>query len=367
MTRYDWTTLGQPARPEAIDAIVDRAANAGFNMIFFQVRAQGDAYYTPGLEPWAARLTGSSGATLGQDPGWDPLAHMLQQAHARGLQVHAYLNVYPAWLGTTPPPHTTPEHLFWAFSQRPGSNWAYWRQWDQNHQPMSLNSGYLWASPAVEFVEDQAVAVAADIASRYPVDGIHLDLVRYAGPGYSCDPRSEERYGAACFSGGDYPDFQRSLVTHLISRMYGEVRPLRPHLMLSAAVWWYPIDQWGFGCSEGYNTYYQDSQSWLAAGVIDAVAPMLYGCPALEDLDNWTAVVRDFQDHRAGRYIFPGISTDVSSFSAIAERIAAARAAGAAGQALFSYTSLNAHDYWDDLANGPYAQPAAPPPIPWHP
>ncbi len=364
VTRYDWTTYGQVPRPEAIDTIVDRAAEAGFNMIFFQVRAHGDAYYTPGLEPWAARLTGTNGATLGQDPGWDPLARMLERAHARGLQVHAYINVYTAWLGTTAPPHTTPEHIFWAFSYMPGSNWAYWRQWDRNHHPMNLNTGYLWASPGVEFVEDHTVAVARDIVSRYPVDGLHLDLVRYAGADYSCDPRSEERYGRTCFSSWDYAGFQRSLVTHLVGRMYTEVRPLRPNLMLSAAVWWYPIDQWGFGCSEGYNDYYQDSQAWLAAGLVDAVAPMLYGCPALEDLGNWTAVVRDFQAHSARRYVLPGISAEVNNFSAIAERIAAARAAGAAGQALFSYTSLNAHNYWDDLANGPYAQPAAPPPIP---
>lgn len=364
VTRYDWTTYGQVPRPEAIDAIVNRAADAGFNMIFFQVRAHGDAYYTPGLEPWASRLTGTNGATLGQDPGWDPLAYMLERAHARGLQVHAYLNTYTAWLGTTAPPHTTPEHIFWAFSYRPGSGWAYWRQWDRHHHPMNLNTGYLWASPGVEFVEDHVIAVARDIVSRYPVDGLHLDLVRYAGADYSCDPRSEERYGRTCFSNWDYTDFQRSLVTNLVRRMYTEVRPLRPNLMLSAAVWWSPIDQWGFGCSEGYNDYYQDSQAWLAAGIVDAVAPMLYGCPALEDLGNWTAVVRDFQVHSAGRYVLPGISAEVSTFNAIAERIAAARTAGAAGQALFSYTSLNAHNYWDDLTNGPYAQPALPPPIP---
>ncbi|MEW5960121.1 MAG: CotH kinase family protein, partial [Chloroflexota bacterium] len=118
VTRYDWTGPPKIPTPQQIDEMVDKIAGAGFNTIFFQVRGTGDAYYTPGLEPWSARLTGSVGETLGQDPGWDPLARMLDQAHAAGLEVHAYVNVYTAWLppveagdGTLWPPATQPPHL----------------------------------------------------------------------------------------------------------------------------------------------------------------------------------------------------------------------------------------------------------------
>ena len=78
----------------------ERAANANFNAIFFQVRGNADAYYASQLEPWASRPSG----TLGQDPGWDPLAVAIAEGHARGLEVHAWINVFPSWLGETAPP-----------------------------------------------------------------------------------------------------------------------------------------------------------------------------------------------------------------------------------------------------------------------
>ncbi|NIN66992.1 MAG: family 10 glycosylhydrolase, partial [Anaerolineae bacterium] len=71
--------------------IVNKAAQANFNILFFQVRGQADAYYLSQYEPWADRLSGA----LGQDPGWDPLATAIDEAHAAGLQLHAYVNVYP--------------------------------------------------------------------------------------------------------------------------------------------------------------------------------------------------------------------------------------------------------------------------------
>ena len=80
VTRFDWTSYGQPADPAKIDEIVQNVADAGFNAIFFQVRGIADAYYTPGLEPWADRVSGVYGQP--PDPLWDPLATMIEKAHA---------------------------------------------------------------------------------------------------------------------------------------------------------------------------------------------------------------------------------------------------------------------------------------------
>jgi uncharacterized lipoprotein YddW (UPF0748 family) len=377
ITRFDWTCSPpcQPPDANTIRAMVANAGAAGFNMILFQIRGNGDAYYTPGLEPWSARLSG----TLGQDPGWDPLAVMISEAHARGIQVHAYFNVYPTWLGTTAPPtNTNPLHPFWRWTNAGGSTF-YWRHWDTNHQPMNLNSSYLWASPGNDWlVENDLVATAADLLSRYQVDGLHLDLVRYASSNYSCDPRSEARWGAACFTNGDYASWQRAKISDLVRRMYNEaVIPRNRHVALSAAVWWYPRYRPEFGslCAEGYTSFYQDSQGWLADGIIDSEMPMMYGCPAFADSDpgttNWNTVMRHWLDNRAGRWVFPGISSDMS-FATIAARIAAERSFAAQtgtvpGHSLFSYGALNQRGYWDDLAAGPYAAPAVAPVPGWHP
>ncbi len=94
VNRYDWTSWGRAADPAKIDEIVENAAYAGFNAIFFQVRGTADAYYASELEPWAWRV---SGGDLGKapEPFWDPLTYFVDKAHAAGLQVHAHLNVYP--------------------------------------------------------------------------------------------------------------------------------------------------------------------------------------------------------------------------------------------------------------------------------
>lgn len=98
VSRFDWTSSYNPGSPARIDEIVSRAAAANFNALLFQVRGVADAFYSGGLEPWSALL--NSDGELGRDPQWDPLGHMVDRAHAAGLQVHAYVNVYPTWSGT---------------------------------------------------------------------------------------------------------------------------------------------------------------------------------------------------------------------------------------------------------------------------
>ena len=113
VTRFDWTRFGYTVTTSDLDTIVDKAASAHFNALLFQVRGTADAYYFSTLEPWAARLTGSTTKTLGTNPGFDPLAYMITRAHQSGLQVHAYINIFPTWLCDVgaPPENTVPQQL----------------------------------------------------------------------------------------------------------------------------------------------------------------------------------------------------------------------------------------------------------------
>jgi uncharacterized lipoprotein YddW (UPF0748 family) len=128
---------------------------------------------------------------------------------------------------------------------------------------------------------------------------------------------------------------------------------------VSAAVW--P------NTTSGYSSYYQDSKGWLAKGIIDANLPMLYSSDIITDLSAWITRAQSFVDDSSGRYIFPGISTDYADVNQIISRIDAARMSGARGVALFSYGDLNSYDYWDDLANGPFAITATVPQPAWKP
>ena len=145
--------------------------------------------------------------------------------------------------------------------------------------------------------------------------------------------------------------------------MYSAATGIRPDVWVSAAVW--P------NYTTGRNSYYQDSKSWLAAGIVDANLPMLYSSDIVTDLAAWTARMQDFLGDSHGRWVIPGIGfpTDVNAiqFADISARINAARAAGAPGIAIFSYGALNAKGYFDDLGAGPFAAVAEVPRPPWKP
>ena len=75
-----------------IDAIMDNCSDMGFNAVFFQVRPASDALYKSDIFPWSRYLTGTQG--VAPDNGFDPLAYAVQEAHARNIQLHAWINPY---------------------------------------------------------------------------------------------------------------------------------------------------------------------------------------------------------------------------------------------------------------------------------
>lgn len=373
VTRFDWTRAdGTPARPSDLVTIAEQAAAAGFNVLLFQVRGTADAYYTPGHEPWASRLTGTVTQTLGTSPGFDPLAVLIEAAHARGLQVHAYLNVYPTWLCKVgaPPDGTDPMHPFWSFSRTNGISWSAWRVHDPNGNPMLLTNceGYLWATPAWEGMRAHFLDVVTDLITRYDLDGIHLDLVRYPGPNYSYDPFTPDFSDLATRA-----EWQREQVNLLVRETYQAVKARRPDLWVTAAVWGVYQDQWGWtGFNQGYSDYYQDSKRWLREGWVDAIMPMLYPaspsseCPdsTVWTLERFRTLVADFVADTGGRYVFPGIHGGYACFDDTISRIGASRELGARGQAIFSHGTVNSRGYWDELATQVYPSPAPVPPLP---
>lgn len=360
-TRFDYSTITD------VQQLMDKAAGANFNMVLFQVRGAADAYYSSTLEPWAARLSG----TLGEDPGWDPLSAAIEAAHARGLELHAWLNVYPVWAGQTPPPRDTdPLHLFWSLSY--DHSWDDWRVVDSDGVTMTLRQTYLWATPALTDVVDRVVSVTADIASRYDVDGIHLDYVRYPHPTYSYDPFSNAGYQAAHAREPDLTrdEWQRQQVTQLVDRVYREAILPHSEVRLSAAVKGIYKDRWAWDYPAGYTDYYQDSQGWIQSGTVDAIVPMLYtqmfiSYPEALTPTQFSLVTSDFLTHAGGRHVFPGINAQHLDFSGVSERISIARGLGSPGHAIFSAGVLDQRDFWDDLVAGPYAARAVVPPMVW--
>ncbi|MDI7275444.1 MAG: family 10 glycosylhydrolase [Anaerolineae bacterium] len=361
VTRWDFRTVSD------VQAIVDNAAYANLNVILFQVRGQADALYTPGLEPWSAVLSG----TLGANPGWDPLAEIIARAHARGLEVQAWINVYPVWLGTTPPPDAQPRPMYHAFNDAYGDQWLHWYCSPQVG-PTTLNSHYLWGSPGHPAVADRIVAVCRDLLTRYELDGLHFDYVRYNDQGrpYSCDPLSQAAYVQA--SAGDptltYADWRRAQITALLARVRQEALPLRPNARLTTSAWpiydktrydWFPSTG-----PDGYSDLYQDSLGWARQGTVSAIMPMLYTASVHDYRDRFAQLSQDFVSGAQTGGVVIGIEGNYDNFAdpfaEIAWRIEAARQAGARGQCLFSYRLFDERNYWQALRDGPYRTPAAP-------
>jgi uncharacterized lipoprotein YddW (UPF0748 family) len=220
--------------------VVERAARLGCSDLFVQVRGRGDAYYPTRLSPAAEDLA----------PEFDALATALALAHARGLRVHAWLNVLLAWSAPEPPVtsnHVVNRHPDWFVTlatprgRRPSLELSR-RELDR----LGVVGHFL--TPDKPEVVAHLTAVVGEVAELYPVDGIHLDYVRY--PDYQVEGEARA-------------------VSELVARLADAARAARPAVIVSAAVYPDPaiaLERKG-----------QAWDAWLAAGDIDLAVPMCYG------------------------------------------------------------------------------------------
>ena len=345
--RGAWVTRWSYSSAADVERIFSDLQQAGFNAVYFQVRGNFDALYASSLEPWSAQLSG----TLGQDPGWDPLTVAVAQGQATGLEVHAYINTFPLWSGSTAPPETSPRH---AYLEHPD-----WVVADSSGAAMELNSSYVFASPGNPAVRARVAVVAADIATRYDVDGIHLDYIRYADPDHSHDAVSEAAYQGSSLS---WEDWQRQQVVETARGVYQAV-----DIPVTAAVWGIYENTWGWSSvSQGNIDYYQDSRAFLADGVLDANIPMIYWAVTDTPGDrlDFATLVLDHVSHASGRHVYAGISAELT-YDEVLACVAASRAAGADGVVLFDYSTAAGDGWLQDFGDAVFSEPASPPPMPW--
>ncbi|RMF86002.1 MAG: hypothetical protein D6744_00445 [Planctomycetota bacterium] len=264
-TRAIWVTRFDYKSQADVERIVENCTDAGFNTILFQVRGNGTAFYRSNLEPWAEQFGF-------QDPGFDPLAVAIAAAHARGAELHAWVNVMPAWRGVNPPTHA--DQLY---NKHPE-----WFWYDQHGNRQALSRFYVSLNPCLPEVRKYLVAVFEDLASRYEVDGLHLDYIRFpneppATPrGSGIDYPRDERTLAMFFEAtGATPDddpaawdqWRTDCVTQLVAAISEMLRRTRPQAQLSAAVG---------SVRERALHHFQDGRRWLEDGLLDFAVLMNY-------------------------------------------------------------------------------------------
>jgi len=339
VTRFEWPDQDRTACQAKLREIFDKAADANFNAILFQVRGQCDTLYPSELEPWSP-LIGS------KDPGWDPLQFGIDLAHERGMELHAYINPVPVWAkrgSILVPERTTPEHVFYLHCQPDSKpNWAI-----MDEDGELKYAEYYWLSAGVLEVHEHARKVAVDLATRYDLDGIHVDRIRYPR-GLDYNPYAKKR-----MEGAGNPDelpqdlWQRDQMNRLVKKMSAAVWAVKPNIKMTCAAWGIydktAIPGYG-GFSSGIHDFSQDTIAWIDQGSMDALCPMIYWDigGAAPDYD---VLLKDFMKRNEGRrHIYGGMGAGRHSNRELQAEIEITREYGAHGNVQFAYGAMAKDD-----------------------
>jgi uncharacterized lipoprotein YddW (UPF0748 family) len=334
-----WVVRTGLVSPAAVDEVVDEAVAGGLNALFVQVRGRGDAFYQSRLVPRSELLRR-------QPESFDPLARLIERARARGLTVHGWINVMLAsHFSTLAPDNVVSIHPDWVMVPRKAASLALpadpravlWRIRKAALGDPDVEGYYL--SPSAPGVAEHLEAVVRELVRGYPLDGLHLDFIRYPGPDYDYSVAALDGF-ARREGGGNglalalgrpaaWAAYRREALTAVTGRLLSAARAERPGLVLSAAV---VPDR-----ATAVNHKFQDWPSWLDDGLLDAVCPMSY----TPDDRVFRAQVRDAQDQlRAGQAVWAGVGAYRLDLAGIVGKIRLARSEGAGGVVLFSHESL---------------------------
>lgn len=364
VANIDWPSKrGLPAaeQKEELISILDRAAALKLNAVIFQVRPACDAMYASQIEPWSEFLTGAMGQP--PQPFYDPLALAVEEAHKRGLELHAWFNPYRA-LHPSGKSAISATHVS---KTRP--------------QIVRQVGKHLWLDPGEKETQDYSVNVVMDVVKRYDVDGVHFDdyfypYRSYADPGPDGkrpdfpDDASWKKFGAATKLSRD--DWRRQNVDVFVRRVYESVKAAKPWVKCSVSpfgIWrpGYPAQIKGM---DPYVELYADSRKWLLNGWVDYFTPQLYW--AIEPKDQSFTALLDWwnQQNPKKRHIWPGMNTTkVGTWGTgeITQQIAlSAKQPVSAGHVHWNMKGLlRSGDLQSALQRGPYAEAALVPASPW--
>jgi len=337
--RAVWVARFHFGSPDDVKKIIANCADYGFTDVYFQVRGNGTVYYKSAIEPWDGSLMGGDDH-IGEDPGWDPLELAVNEAHKRGMRLHAYMNVFPGWRGSGPPPAGSCQ----LWNTHP--DWFMWKKNGEKMMPYYMRNGkkvvwYSFINPANPEVKDYLTNVFVEVAKNYDIDGIHYDYVRYPhdlkGWDFSYDPVSLKRFRDKTGKTPDeapekWDDFRTECVTGCVRQFYSAVKDVRPDISISAAVMASPLAK---------KTKHQATIDWIREGILDQAVLMNYS----SNNETYQKNIRDFVRECPGEKIVSGMGqwkfkADDAGLQNFREQLKITKEESAAGVAFFSYASM---------------------------
>ena len=326
--------------------ILDQLKEANFNTVMLQTRLRGDLIYPSAFETFPEALTGKTG----RNPGYDPLAFAIEECHKRGMELHA-------WIVTIPIGNHRQIKLLDKYSVV-----------RKNRKICKQYQGSWYLDPGHPGTADYLAGIVREIVSRYDVDGVHFDYIRYPENARRFpDKDTHRKYG----KGKDLKQWRRENITAIARRLHAEVKQLKPWVKVSSS----PVGKFkdtnrysSFGWN-AYETVYQDAQGWLKEGIHDALFPMMY----FKD-NHFYPFALDWKENDNGRWVVPGLGIYFLSpkeqdwpIDEVSRQLHFTRQTGLAGHAYFRNRFLldNVKGIFDELKNDFYTTPALVPPMTW--
>ena len=359
----DWPSkpgLTTADQQSELRALMDMASALNLNALIFQVRTACDALYNSPHEPWSEYLSGKMGEP--PNPYYDPLDFAVREAHARGIELHAWFNPFRARY------HKVKTEAAATHVSR--------------KQPALVRKygDWLWLDPGMKPANDISINVMIDVVKRYDVDGIHIDDYFYPYPtkdssGKLIDFPDDASWNAYRQRGGklERADWRRDNINQFVKRLHTAIHAEKPWVKLGVS----PFGIWKDGVPAGikgfdaYALLYADARLWLQNGWMDYCAPQLYW--SIEAPQQSFPVLLKWwsEQNPQQRHLWPGSnSAKVDPWKAdeIASQIEVTRKnLGTTGNVHWNISSLskNRGGLRDHLAAGKYREPALVPATPW--
>ncbi len=278
VSRLDWPPVNSvngssrdvriALQKKALTDKLDKLKSLGINTVFFQVKPDGTALWPSQILPWSDMLTG----TIGEDPGYDPLQFMLDEAHARGMRVHAWFNPYRVTTNIKP---STINELSRTTSLRPASVYVLHRDW------IRTSGDRLVLDPGIPEARDWITSIVAEVVARYPVDGVQFDDYFYTETARSQlnDNQTWQQYGREFASKADWRRHNTELLISQVSRTIKQLNPNVEFGVSPAGVWRNISHDPAGSATRGaaaYDESYADTRRWVQLGLLDYIAPQIY-------------------------------------------------------------------------------------------
>ena len=278
VSRLDWppissVNVSNPAvrikqQQKALTDKLDKLKSLGINTVFFQVKPDGTALWSSKILPWSDVMTGH----IGQDPGYDPLQFMLEEAHKRGMKVHAWFNPYRVSVNTKP---RTVAELNRTLSMNPASVFVLHRDWIRTAGDRFV------LDPGIPEARDWITSIVSEVVSRYPIDGVQFDDYFYTESSGSTldDSQTFRKYGQGFSSKADWRRHNTQLLVEQVSRTIKQLKPNVEFGISPAGVWRNRSQDPAGSNTRGaaaYDESYADTRLWVQEGLLDYIAPQLY-------------------------------------------------------------------------------------------